>query len=77
MKRPCERDDLRVIIPQPTYWTTDNEGNPDIHVADGEFYDMEQYQCVNCGVCWMPEDADHIKDWARAWQEAIGHLEAV
>lgn len=74
MTRPCKRDDLRVIIPQPTYWTADGEGSPDVHVADGEFYDMEQYTCVNCGVCWMPDDPNRVSDWEPIWQEALDHL---
>lgn len=74
LSRPCERDDLRVIIPQPTYWTADSQGNPDVHVTDGEFYDMEQYHCTNCGKCWMPDDPNRVSEWEAVWQEALGHI---
>jgi hypothetical protein len=72
--RTCERDDLRAIIPQPSYWTVDSNGDADEHVSDGSFYDLEQYHCVNCGNCWMPDDPNRVSEWEAVWQEALGHL---
>ena len=74
-KRPCERDDLRIIIPQPTYWSVDGHGDPDQHVDDGELYFTEQYSCWNCGGCWMPDDPERTSEWLEAWRDAVAHVE--
>lgn len=72
----CSRDDLRVVIPQPTEWTVDGHGNPDIHVADGSFYDMEQYSCKRCGQCFAPGDPSRVSEWDSAWRAALEHTGA-
>ncbi len=72
--RPCERDDLRAVVPQWNKWSVDDQGNPAEQAEAGDpDGDVEEYECVNCWLSFVPDGHSRVA-FDLAWKEALDHL---
>lgn len=72
MNPRCTREDLRVCINIPSYWSVKDDGSiGDEHFGEGDpdVCNFDSYSCDNCGEFFTK--AEKNED---AWQEALDHL---
>lgn len=62
-KRPCKREDLRMVRYTNEHWEFDDQGEQADFVGEDDTSQFDSYICDNCGECF--DDS---------WQAALKHL---